>query len=345
MRLYSKEAVVNACRAMVRTDRFVHSYIITGAQGAGKKTAARYLGMSLLCSDKTEEGDPCGVCKNCRRVSSGGHPDFIEVEKSKTSYSVDKDIRPKVVADSYISPNDCDRKVYLLADCDGWDDKAQDAMLKITEDPPEHAYFIFTGKTKEVFLPTLISRSMCLEIHEAATEQCECALRDIGKTSHKKKAFTEENIKYAARLFGGNIGCAAEYIEGSGKLAKAADTALAAAHAMARRDEYALAAALNSAAAAGTTIEARDNLRTALEMLMKVIRDSAAIRAFEGREDELAAVGLMGCDEEDSRMLAAAAGRGRLNEMYEAVAETMHLCTRNCNAAAAVSALAGKLSC
>ncbi|MDE6592012.1 MAG: hypothetical protein K2K57_02970 [Oscillospiraceae bacterium] len=340
MTLYSKESIVAPCKAMSRTGRFVHSFLITGAQGTGKKVAARYLAMSLLCSAKSSDNEPCGVCRECSRILRGQHPDFIEVKKSGVSFSVN-DIREKVVADCYTPPNDCDRKVYLLADCDGWTDAAQDALLKVTEDPPDYGYFIFTARIREVFLPTLISRSMTMEVHEADTRECEAALREHGNAlslnSSKKKEFTEENISRAAKIFGGNIGCAIECIEGSGKLAKTADTAIEAARAIAQRNEYALAAALSSASGN------RDEMRTVLEMLSRVIRDSAVARAFSGKSGRGADNGFIGCAREESLQIAEFAGSARLNEMYEAIREASYLCTRNCNGAAVASMLTGKL--
>lgn len=336
MTLYSKDSVIAPCKAMSRTGRFVHSFLITGAQGTGKKVAARYLAMSLLCSDKSPDNEPCGVCRECGRILRGQHPDFIEVGKSGVSFSV-KDIREKVAADCFTPPNDCDRKVYLLADCDGWMDAAQDALLKVTEDPPDYGYFIFTARIREVFLPTLISRSMTMEVHEADTRECEAALREYSVCSPKKKEFTEEKISCAARIFGGNIGCAIEYIEGKGQFAKAADTAMEAARAIAERNEYALAAALTSASGN------REEMRTVLEMLSRVIRDSAAARVFAGKDGRIADKGFIGCAREESLQIAEFAGSARLYEMYEAIREASYLCTRNCNGAAAASVLTGKL--
>ena len=343
MTLYSKEAVTVPCAAMRKTGRFVHSFIITGSQGVGKRTAARYLAMSLLCSEGSSDA-PCGTCRDCRRILKGQHPDFIEVEKNGSTFSTD-DMREKVVADSFVTPNDCDRKVYLMADCDGWKDAAQDVLLKITEDPPDFGYFIFTAGSREVFLPTLISRSMVMELHEADREGCIAALREHGRelsantdeTAAQKPAakpgrgtkkseqqtakdFTEENMAAAAELFGGNIGFALEYMQGSGKLARAA----------ADRDEYALAAALTSVSGN------RDDLRTVLEMLARVIRDSAVIRS--GSRD------IIGCAPSDSRRIAERAGRAKLIEMYEAISDASYSCTRYCNAAAVIPVLAGKLS-
>ncbi len=318
MKLYSKE---NACRpfeAMSQTGRFVHSYIITGEKGTGKKTFARYIAMQLLCDNH----NACGECRQCSRILRGQHPDFIEVDREgRVNYSVDV-IREKVVADSCISPNDCDRKVYLLSDCEGWSDACQNAMLKVTEDPPEAAYFIFTAVNRNSFLSTLISRSMTIELHEADISSCREALSDMGK-------YSEEEIDRAVSLFGGNIGRCRDFLEGSGELTAAAEAVTKAMDAIVARDEYALAHIL------GSVSSKREEMRYALEMLARSVRDGAVIR--NGGK------GGTGCTAAASNRLAERFSTARILAMYDAVCEASYRCTRNCNAGGAAAVLAGKL--
>lgn len=320
MKLYSKENALRPIEAMSRSGRFVHSYILTGEKGVGKRTFARYIAMQLLCEKHTA----CGECRQCSRVLRGQHPDFIEVtrDSGKVNYSVD-DIRDKVVADSYISPNDCERKVYLLTDCEGWQDSCQDALLKITEDPPDAAYFIFTSANKSSFLPTLISRSMTIELHEADREICKEALRDIGK-------YSEEDIARAADSFGGNIGRCIDFLEGDADLIKSAEAVKKAMEAIVSRDEYSLAAIL------GGISSKREEMRCTLEMLARSIRDGAVIR--NGSNETVS------CTEVSSKKLAERFSTGRILAMYDAICEASYRCTRNCNAQGAAAVLAGKLS-
>lgn len=322
MRLYSKENITRPIAAMRRTGRFVHSYIITGEKGLGKRTTARYLAMSLLCDNH----NACGECRQCRRVLKGQHPDFIEVTKEGRIYSVN-DIRSKVVEDSFISPNDCDRKVYLLTDCDGWTDASQDALLKITEDPPDTAYFIFTASSKSVFLPTLISRSMVMEVSEADREGCIAAMTE--HFSEKGTAVSQEKLSAAADAFGGNIGKCIDFAEGDESLAAAADKVRAIADAAAKGDAYSLAVLLHSLSGD------RNEMRSALEMLMRVIRDAAVIKAEGG--------GCIGCAEKQSRIMAQRFSEAALLKMYDAAGEAAARCAGYCNAQAAAAVLAGKL--
>ena len=317
MKLYSKDNIVAPLKAMAANERFVHSYILTGEKGVGKKVCARYIAMQLLC----DNGNACGECRQCRRVLKGQHPDFIVVEKSGKSYPVSV-VREKVVNDSFTVPNDCERKVYFLYDCDGWNDAAQNALLKVTEDPPDTAYFIFSAMSRDSFLTTLISRSMVIEVPEADKDSCMQALGDMEK-------YSEEQIADAVSCFGGNIGRCIDYLEGDKALKKAADTVRSAVEAIISKDEYKLAAVLNSVAGS------RDEMRYTLEMLAKALRDSAC--AANGSSE------LLGCAPELSRRLGSRAVSGKLLKMYDAVCEASERCTQNCNAAAAAAVLAGKL--
>lgn len=317
LKLYGKESVLSLAKAMSGSGRFVHSYIITGEKGTGKKTSAKYLAMQLLCDNNSA----CGECRQCRRILNGQHPDFITVPKEGKNYLIG-DIRTKVVEDSITAPNDCDRKIYFLPDCDGWQDQAQNALLKVTEDPPDPVYFIFTAMTKSTFLPTLISRSMTIEIPETDRETCIAALSDRGE-------YTPEQISEAAELFGGNIGRCIDYLEGDAELRKAAETVRLSVDAIINRDEYSLAAVLNKASGG------RSEMRYALEMLARAIRDGAGIRSGGSVT--------LGCTPSGSKKMAERINTDRLLEMYDAVCEASVSCTRNCNAAVTAAVLAGKL--
>ena len=321
MRLYGKSSITEPVEAMNKSGRFVHSYIITGDKGTGRKTAAKYIAMSLMC----DNGNACGECRQCRRILKNQHPDFIMVKREKDSknYSV-KDIREKVVSDSYVYPNDCDRKVYVLYDCEGWMDAAQDALLKITEDPPDTAYFIFTAQNRGSFLPTLISRSMVMDVHEADFDSCLAALRERFADGD----IDDERLADAAVSFCGNIGKCIDYLEGNEKLMKSVEIVRAAADAIIADNEYELAVALHKIG------NDRNEMRDVLEMLGRVIRDAAVIK--NGGDP-------IGCAANKSAAMAERISDSRLTAMYDAVGTASYRCTRNCNVEAAAAVLSGKL--
>ncbi|MGN0642897.1 MAG: hypothetical protein ACI4JJ_07100 [Huintestinicola sp.] len=320
MKLYSKDTVVRTMTAMQKTGRFAHTYILTGEKGVGKKVCAKYIAMQLLCDKKCA----CGKCRQCRRILNGQHPDVIIPEKDKDKkppiYTVE--LMRQLVADCFVSPNDCDRKVYILPDCEGWKDAAQDTLLKITEEPPDTVYFIFTAQSKSIFLPTLISRSMVIDIPEGSREDCTLFLEAEGK-------YPQDKILEAVENFGGNIGNCLEYLSGKSKLSETAELVKAMTEDIISCDEYHLAVHLNKAAVS------KENLRQTLDMLARVIRDGCTVKT--------GGQGLTGCFRQGALRLADRTSLEEMLAMYDAICTASDRCTKNVNTSACAAALCGAI--
>jgi DNA polymerase-3 subunit delta' len=146
--------------AMKNAAKLPHALLFVGDDGAATLETARYTAKLILC----ETGSACGVCRHCSRIDEGSHPDVIYPERTgKTlGYSI-KTVRDHR-ADAYVRPNDCEAKLYIFADCEHFETEAQNAILKIMEDPPGDVYFIFTAVSKTMFLPTVLSRLVALPV-------------------------------------------------------------------------------------------------------------------------------------------------------------------------------------
>lgn len=172
-------------------------FLIAGPRGSGKKTLARILAAAMECESGGET--PCGVCRACRKVLSGNHPDVITVTDEKKYYSVDT-IR-SVCAEVYIRPNEGRRKVYLFPqEFDPTRAEAQNALLKITEEPPAYASFLILTENAERMLATVRSRATLLTMSP---------LPDGTMTQELRRRFPErgaEDIAAAAAASGGYLG-------------------------------------------------------------------------------------------------------------------------------------------
>jgi len=78
----------------------------------------------------------------------------------KSIISVDQ-IR-EIKQDVYIVPNDSMQKAYVVRDADTMNANAQNAFLKILEEPPKHAVFILCTENPTALFPTV--RSRCIEL-------------------------------------------------------------------------------------------------------------------------------------------------------------------------------------
>lgn len=118
-------------------------------------SAARFTAAAMECEGIDR---PCGVCGPCRKVLKGIHPDVITVEDPDHK-NIAVDILRQAVADAYILPNEGKRKIYLFPDCGLLEPKAQNVLLKVVEEGPPHAAFLFCAENGAVLLPTIRSRA------------------------------------------------------------------------------------------------------------------------------------------------------------------------------------------
>ena len=74
VRTRGQPVALDAVTAMIR-GRAPHAVLLVGPSGVGKTTLALDLAAGLLCTAADVSERPCGTCRACRLVASGGHPD------------------------------------------------------------------------------------------------------------------------------------------------------------------------------------------------------------------------------------------------------------------------------
>lgn len=181
--------------AEIDAGRFPHALLIEGAPGSGRRTLARIVARAALCRCDDAAQRPCGTCTACQKEVP---PDLTEVGGDGTAIPVDA-IR-RLREDAYLKPNESDYRVFLLADAQLMRHEAQNALLKILEEPPAHVIFILTCDSRTALLPTIQSRCVCLTLAPVAWEEAQPLL-----SARLPQSSTEE-LRRAYDLFGGHIG-------------------------------------------------------------------------------------------------------------------------------------------
>lgn len=143
-----------------------HALLISGA--GDRTAAARYAAAAYECSADLR---PCLRCTACRKVLGDIHPD-VRTVRDETHRLIGVDVLREVRADAYIIPNEGERKVYIFDDCARLDSRAQNILLKVVEEGPPYAAFLFLSESASALLPTL--RSRCVELRTGAEEESGC---------------------------------------------------------------------------------------------------------------------------------------------------------------------------
>lgn len=110
-----------------------HSYLLTGQKGSGKTSIARIIANELKCSKR----------------------DFHEMNSA--NYRGIDSVR-ELYSSSVRRPWDGDVVVYLMDEAAQITKDGQNALLKLLEEPPKHAYFILATTDPEKLLGTIKSR-------------------------------------------------------------------------------------------------------------------------------------------------------------------------------------------
>ncbi len=141
----------------VSSGKLPHAIILEGGSEADRLALARLLAKAQLCSG---EEKPCDACPNCMKADKGIHPDIFEAlaaEGSTDSLKVDgiREIRKN----AFVFPNEADKRVFILHNMQLANEQAQNALLKILEEPPEYVRFILTVSVSSTLLTTILSRA------------------------------------------------------------------------------------------------------------------------------------------------------------------------------------------
>ncbi len=152
-------AVSSRLARMFDAGKVPHAMMIVSDQAVD---AAKEIAASIVCDKHVFP--PCGECAHCRKNKKMIHPDVIVIS-GKNSIQVDQ-IR-EMRLDALVLPNDCDRKVYIVEQAQTMTESAQNAFLKILEQPPSGVFFLLAASNRREIIDTIRSRVVEITLQES----------------------------------------------------------------------------------------------------------------------------------------------------------------------------------
>lgn len=143
-----------------------HAYIVSSQSEEARTQAEQAIASAAVCSGMGGV-KPCGNCRDCRKVRDGVHPDVIRVqrlvdEKGKQKRELQVDQIREMIGQAQIMPNEADGKAFVIHEAETMNPSAQNALLKLLEEPPKGVVLILSTAAPAMLLPTI--RSRCVEV-------------------------------------------------------------------------------------------------------------------------------------------------------------------------------------
>ena len=133
--------IISQVNSWTITKNYPNAILISGAVGSGRHTLAKSIAKAVVCSG---DNPPCLKCINCKKAELSIHPDIeiITGAKGLKSFHIDaiRDMRSRV----FTKPNEAAKRVIILENAHNMTEAAQNALLKILEEPPSYLHFILT---------------------------------------------------------------------------------------------------------------------------------------------------------------------------------------------------------
>jgi DNA polymerase-3 subunit delta' len=164
-----------------------HAVLLLGPAGIGKTTLALDLAAGLLCTDADPGARPCRVCRACRLVDHGSHPDVhwlgpegpgrqVVIGGPDSKWRGVRDL----IGELALMPVEGGARVAIIERASRMNDDAQAALLKSLEEPPAGVTIVLCADAEEPLLPTIRSRCARLRLGPVAVREIEAILADAG---------------------------------------------------------------------------------------------------------------------------------------------------------------------
>ena len=186
--------------SLIREGKYAHAYILEAPRGAGKKTFARTLAATLAAH--SERGSEEETAKKCRRILEGTSPDVMLLTREEGKKTIGVESVRDFCGTVFLTPSELNFKMYIFDEADCITPQAQNALLKIIEEPPAGVYMLLLCENSLSLLSTVRSRAQKILLERFD----EAALRAYAEKNGLCAPGEEEQLSFAVRMAGGSIG-------------------------------------------------------------------------------------------------------------------------------------------
>lgn len=210
--VFGNQKAKNAIGKSIIDNSLSHAYIIEGPHGSGKTMLAHRIAAALTCENKKSQDGPlpCMRCDSCKKILSNNSPDVYILERENGKATIGVDLVREMRSDMFLSANESEYKVYIIEEAHLMNDAAQNALLKVLEEPPQNVITLLLCETTDNILPTVKSRAQIIRASLFDVNSMSEFLLNNNNTALSFYNQSKENFLIALEASGGSIGRALE---------------------------------------------------------------------------------------------------------------------------------------
>lgn len=149
-----QDSAIKQLQGFIKSKKMPHCLLFSGGSGCGKTTLARIIARGLKCSKQ----------------------DFQEINAADfKGIDTIRDIRSRMS----LAPIGGRCRVWLMDECHQLSTPAQDSLLKMLEDTPEHVYFMLATTLPEKLLKTIRGRATEIRVKDLGPSDLESVLTTV----------------------------------------------------------------------------------------------------------------------------------------------------------------------
>ena len=335
-RLYGNEKTKERIGALIDSKTLPHAFLIVGESGSGKTTLATEIAAALNCERKNDALSPlpCGECNCCRRIYDGNFPDLKLLSKPKDRATLGVDPMKDFREDMFLSSTESEYKIYVIDDAECMTTEAQNALLKVLEEPPANVIIMILATAGDKILTTIKSRAQHIAMSRFDEAELERYLLNLSPDARDLRRESEERFRSIIMSADGRLGLA---IKLSNKklaveCAEERNEIIALIRAMTARHSY---RELHDAIA--SLPQKRAELSLILESVISALRDLIIIK-----QDKTPSLVFFSSEKEALEVCPQASVKTLL-QIYEEIRRAHELCAKNANVSNLTAALAARI--
>jgi len=217
--LFGHDAVEQQVLKDYQSGRMPHAIVLTGPDGIGKASFAYRLARFLFIEGDESQGGglfgdaapPTSLAVSSdnpifHRIVSGGHADLMVVERpfdektGRYKQEIPVDEVRKIPRFLHQTSAEGGWRIVIIDGAETLNRNAQNALLKILEEPPKKALIVLTSSKPGMFLPTIRSRCRFLAFDPLSED---IVMRLLQKND---PGMSDSDLKILSKLADGSIG-------------------------------------------------------------------------------------------------------------------------------------------